>query len=101
MTEQQINQIVGSEPHLRHLCGDGAEMLRYNSCFAAAYRELCAAYEADGYTLYCVDPLQSGFLSQSATYVKGDAYAVLFFCPWEYQLHVTTSEAGTKVEELI
>ncbi|MBE6553244.1 MAG: hypothetical protein E7666_02765 [Ruminococcaceae bacterium] len=96
MTKTQLNQIIGSKPCARHLCGDGAEMLRFNSVIADTYKALCAAYEEQGYTLYCEDPRLGGFLPESRTYVKGDEYAVLFFFRWEYQLHVTISKKGAK-----
>lgn len=53
MTKTKLSQIIGSKPILRHTCGNGAEMLRYKACTEENYKALCAAYEADGYTLYC------------------------------------------------
>ena len=93
MTKTQLNQIVGSKPHSRHLCGDGAEMLRYNACVTDTYRALCGAYEEQGYVLYCEEPSNP---IRSATYIKGDEYAVLFYFSWEKQLHVTLSKKGAK-----
>jgi len=68
-------------------------MLRYSACITDTYTSLCREYEAQGYALYC-EELSEPILS--ATYVKGDEYAVLFYCPWEKQLHVTTSKKGAK-----
>ena len=96
MTKTQLNEIIGSKYCARHICGDGAEMLRYNACVAATFTALCSAYEEQGYTKYCEDPKAGLFLPQSVTYVKKDEYAVLFFFPWEYQLHVTISKKGAK-----
>ena len=93
MNKTQISQIVGSRPVLRHLCGDGSELLPYNACVTDVYFALRSAYEADGYTLYCEEPSNP---IRSATYVKGDEYAVLFLFSWEKQLHVTISKKGAK-----
>ena len=79
MTKTKLHQIMGSKPCARHICGDGAEMLRYNCVVHNTYKKLCAAYEEEGYTLYCQDPALSGFLPESKTYIKGDEYAVIFF----------------------
>ena len=92
MTKTQLNQIIGSKPVLRHICGNGAEMLRYNACVTETYTALREAYEAQGYTLYCEEPSPI----RSATYVKGDEYAVLFYFSWEKQLHVTLSKKGAR-----
>ena len=96
MTKTKLYQIIGSKPCARHMCGDGAEMLRFNYVIKDTYKALCAAYEEDGYTLYCEDPRQTYFLSESRTYTKGDECVVLFFFLWEYQLHVTTLKKGAK-----
>ena len=96
MTKTKLHQIMGSKPCARHICGDGAEMLRYNCVVHNTYKKLCAAYEEEGYTLYCQDPALSGFLPESKTYIKGDEYAVIFFFSWEYQLHVTISKKGAR-----
>ena len=93
MTKTKLNQIIGSKPVLRHTCGNGAEMLRYMACVSDTYRALCAAFESDGYTLYCEKPTDP---IRSATYVKGDEYAVLFYFSWEKQLHVTLSKKGAR-----
>ena len=93
MTELQLNNILNSTPHSRHICGSGAEMLRYNACVSDTYIALCKAYEEQGYTLYCEEPHKP---IQSATYVKDDQYAVLFYCLWNKQLHVTVSGSGAK-----
>ena len=101
MTKTQLNQIIGSKPCMRHICGDGSEMLRYNAVVTETYMKLREAYEEQGYTLYCEEPVNP---IRSATYVKGDEYAVLFLFSWEKQLHVTISKKGAstlpkKVEE--
>ena len=93
MTKTQIQEIVGSKPVLRHVCANGdAEMLRYKACFPQAYDALRAAYEAEGWTLYCEEPKPI----LTATYVKGDRYVVLFYHWWERQLHVTIAKRGAK-----
>ena len=93
MNKTQITHILGSKPILRHICGNGAEMLRYKACIDDTYIVLRTAYEADGYTLYCE---QTSYPILSATYVKGDEYAVLFYFKWEKQLHITLSKKGAK-----
>lgn len=93
MTKSQLNQIIGSKPCAKHICGNGAEMLRYNACVTDTYMKLRKAYEEQGYTLYCEEPSNP---IRSATYVKGDEYAVLFLFSWEKQLHVTVSKKGAK-----
>jgi len=93
MTKSQLNRIVGFKPHSRHICGDGSEMLRYNACITDDYKALCNAYADQGYRLYCEET--SGHIL-SATFVKGDKYAVLFYSPWEKQLHITLSKKGAK-----
>ena len=72
MTKTKLYQIIGSKPCARHICGDGAEMLRFNCVINDTYQALCAAYEEEGYALYCEDPRQGGFLPESRTYTKGD-----------------------------
>ena len=96
MTEAQINEIIGAQPEMRHTCGDGAEMLRYNRCLATDYKKLREAYVGQGFTLFCEDPSTHPFIAESSTYVRGDEYAVLFFFSWEYQLHVTISSKGAE-----
>ena len=93
MTKTQLNQIVGSKPYARHICGNGAELLRYNACINDSYKALCEAYEKQGYILYCEEPSEP---IMSATYVKGNEYTVLFYFPWERQLHITLSKKGAK-----
>lgn len=93
MTKAQLNQIIGFKPHSRHICGNGAELLRYNACVNDTYITLRKEYEAQGYALYCEETSEPIL---SSTYVKGDEYAVLFYCPWEKQLHVTLSKKGAK-----
>ena len=93
MTKTQLNQIIGARPAARHVCGNGAELLRYNACMTDTYINLCKEYEAQGYSLYCTEPSEPIL---SATYVKENKYAVLFYYPWEKQLHVTLSKKGAK-----
>ena len=93
MTKTKLNQIIGSKPVLRHTCGNGAEMLRYTAIVGDTYDALREAYENEGYTLYCE---QTNYPILSATYTKGDEYAVLFYFQWEKQLHVTASKNGAK-----
>ena len=89
MNKTKINELIGSKPVLRHLCGNGAEMLRYMACIGDKYNALREAFEEEGYALYCEEPSDP---IRSATYIKGDGYAVLFYFPWEKQLHVTLSK---------
>lgn len=91
MTTALINNILNTKPHSSHICGNGAEMVRYNACVDGDYKALRQAYEKNGYTLYCEETATPIL---SATYVKDDEYAVLFYCPWDKQLHVTVSEKG-------
>ena len=93
MTKTQLDQIIGSKPSMRHICGDGAELRRYNAVVTDTYMKLREAYEEQGYELYCEEPSNP---IRSATYVKGDEYAVLFLFSWEKQLHVTVSKKGAR-----
>ena len=95
MNEKKLNEIIGSKPVLRHSCANGAAMmLRYNAVVSDTYYALRAAYEANGYTLYCKEPGNQPI--PSVTFVKGDKYAVIFYFPWEKQLHVTVGKKGAK-----
>ena len=93
MTKAKLEGIIGSKPCMRHICGDGSEMLRFNACMTETYMKLREAYEEEGYTLYCEEPSNP---IRSATYVRGDEYAVLFLFSWEKQLHVTVSKRGAE-----
>ena len=76
MTKTKLDQIIGSKPVLRHTCGNGAEMFRYTACVGDTYNAQREAYENEGYALYCE---QTHYPILSATYIKGDKYAVLFY----------------------
>ena len=72
---------------------DESLLVRYKPCVETHYETACSYYENEGYTLYCEDNTD---YTMSKTYVKGTAYATVFYVSRKSELHVTVAEKGAE-----
>lgn len=72
-------------------CGDGTQNTRYAQQTEQDFAATCVYFEDNGYTRYCGRDTEN---TASATYVKGDAYATLFFRREWKDLTIGLSEQG-------
>ncbi len=79
---------------LEFTCGDGAKNRRYEKQTENDYDLACLYFEQQGYTRYCGRDTEN---TRSATYVKNDAYATLFFRRNRGDLTIGRSDHGALV----